>query len=97
MYSDRSGKGLRIVRIVIDIVNAVIGLAVLGLVAYTFMGLDSRIEMFPYIFYLGAAVNVVTGIKHFISDKKGSALVAWIFAVLLIFAGSWSGTIIKGF
>lgn len=97
MYSRKGRNGLKPVRIIIDVVNVVLGLAVLGLAAYIFIELDSRIEMFPYIFYMGAAVNLVTGIKHFISQKKGSAIVAWVFAVLLIFVAGWSGTIIKGF
>lgn len=97
MYSGRSGKGLKIVRIIIDILNAVLGLAVLGLAAYIFMELDDRLELFPYIFYMGAAVNVITGLKHFISQKKGSAIGVWIVAVFLIFVAGWSRTVIKGF
>lgn len=93
--SSRKDRILRSIRIVIDIINVLLSFAVIGLVIYTFMALSERMEYFPYIFYMGASVNIITGIKHMISDKKLQGLATWIFGAVLVAAG-WFGSIIIG-
>lgn len=94
--SSKKDRILRKVRIGIDIINVILSVAVIGLVVYTFMNVSERMEYFPYIFYAGALVNAITGIKHMISDKKLQGLATWIFAAILIVAGWFGSTIVGG-
>lgn len=95
MVSSRD-KLLRRIRTVINILNIILEAAVIGLVIYAFGNTDSRLHIFSYIFYLGAAVNGITGIKHMISDKKLQGIVVWVFAAVLIAAGYFGGVIVNG-
>ena len=95
MVSSRD-KLFRRIRGVINILNILLGAAVIGLVVYAFLDIDARLYLFSYIFYLGAAVNAITGIKHMISDKRLQGVVTWIFAVALIAAGYFGGVIVGG-
>ena len=78
---------LRKIRIVIDVINVILSIAVVALTIYTFMDSRTRMGMFQNIFYLGALINAITGIKHLVSDKKLQGAAVMIFAVVLIAAG----------
>lgn len=94
--SSKKDRVLRRIRIVIDVINVILSIAVIGLVIYTFLDVSERMEYFPYIFYIGASVNAITGIKHMISQKKLQGLAVWIFGAVLIAAGWFGSTIVGG-
>lgn len=95
MAGAKKERILRRVRLVIDVLNVALGAAVIGLAVYTFLDAAGRRHMFPYIFYLGALVNLITGIKHTISDKRLYGIVVWIFAAVLAAAGYFSGILVS--
>ncbi len=94
--SSKKDRVLRRIRIVIDVINVILSVAVIGVVVYTFLDVSERMEYFPHIFYGGASVNAITGIKHMISEKKLQGLAAWIFGAVLIAAGWFCSTIVGG-
>ena len=67
-------RAFRKVRVVIDVVNIILSIAVVGITVYTFMDVHNRMHIFPGIFYLGALINAITGVKHVISDNSGRAV-----------------------
>lgn len=87
---------LRKIRIVIDVINVILSIAVVALTIYTYMDSRTRMSMFQNIFYLGALINAITGIKHLISDKKLQGAAVMIFAVVLIAAGMLCTRIVGG-
>ncbi len=85
---------LRRIRIVVDVLNVILSVAVVGVTVYTFLDARHRMNIFPYIFYLGAFINAITGIKHMISDKKLQGIAVFVFAVVLVAAGLFCGRIV---
>lgn len=94
--ASRKERVLRKIRIVIDVINVILSIAVVALTIYTFMDSRTRMNMFQNIFYLGALINAITGIKHFISDKKLQGAAVMVFAVVLIAAGMLCTRIVGG-
>lgn len=87
-------NALSVIRIIIDVLNVLAGIAVIALAVFTFISPKQRIDMFPYIFYLGAFINFITSIKHFISDRFWYGVVVFIFAIVLVAAGIFGQTVI---
>ncbi len=71
------------VRIIIDIVNVLIGIAVVVFAIMTFMNTADNAWMFPIIFLLGGVMNLITGIKHLMWDRKLNGIILLVVAALL--------------
>ena len=71
------------VRIIIDIVNVLVGIAVVVLAILTFMNTADNAWMFPIIFLLGGVMNLITGIKHLMWDRKLNGIILLVVAALL--------------
>ncbi len=77
----------KIVRLVIDILNVILGVGAIVLAVLAFLDTKGNMWAFPIIFILGASMNFITGIKHFMSDKKAAGIIAEAAAVVIgIFA-----------
>ena len=72
------------VRIIIDIVNVVIGVATVVFAVLTFLNTTENAWMFPIIFLLGGVMNLITGIKHLMWDRKVYGIILLVIATLLI-------------
>ena len=94
--ASKKERVLRKIRIVIDVINVILSIMIVALTIYTFMDSRARMGMFENIFYLGALINAITGIKHFISDKKLQGAAVMVFAVVLVAAGIFCGRIVGG-
>lgn len=90
----KKDRVLRRIRIIIDVVNVILSVAVVALTVYTFFDAHNRMYIFPNIFYLGALINAITGIKHMISDKKLQGVAVFVFAAVLVAAGLFCGRIV---
>ena len=71
------------VRIIIDIVNVVIGVATVVFAVLTFLNTTENAWMFPIIFLLGGVMNLITGIKHLMWDRKVNGIILLIVAAAL--------------
>lgn len=92
--ASKKERTLRRIRITIDVVNVILSIAVVAVTVYTFLDSHDRMYIFPNIFYLGALINVITGVKHMISDKKMQGTAVFVFAVVLVAAGIFCGRIV---
>lgn len=72
------------VRLIIDIVNVVIGVATVVFAVLTFLNTTENAWMFPIIFLLGGVMNLITGIKHLMWDRKVNGIILLVIATLLI-------------
>ena len=61
--ASKKERVLRRIRIVIDVINVILSIAVVALTIYTFIDSKTRMGMFENIFYLGALINAITGIS----------------------------------
>lgn len=73
----------KIFRIIMDIVNVVIGIAVVVLVIMAFLNLEKHLMMFSLIFFLGGVMNLFTGIKFLWYDRKVRGCLLMVAAVAL--------------
>lgn len=71
------------VRIILDIINVLVGIAVVVLAVLTFMNTAKNAWMFPIIFLLGGLMNLFTGIKHLMWDRKVNGIILLIVAAAL--------------
>lgn len=76
-------KFKKAVRIIIDIVNVLVGIAVVVFAVLTFMNTTDNAWMFPIIFLLGGIMNLMTGIKHLMWDRKLNGIMLLVIAALL--------------
>lgn len=88
MYVTRGNRTERKIRLAIDILNVIIGIAVTGLALITFLNTKDNMYLFPAIFLLGGSMELLTGIKFFLTDKKlqgfvmeGLAAVIYLIAI----------------
>ncbi len=88
-------RTLRRIRIVIDVINVILSIAVVAATVYTFSDVHERMYIFPRILYMGAFINAITGVKHTISDKKLQGAAVFIFAVVLVAAGLFCTRIVS--
>ena len=76
-------KFQRIIRIIIDCVNVVLGVAAILLAVMVFLNTQNNRWMFPIIFCVGGTMNCITGIKNFMTDRKVSGIIAEIVSIIL--------------
>ena len=93
--ASKKERTLHKIRLVIDVMNIILSVVVVGLTVYTFLDLHGRMHVFPGIFYMGALINLITGIKHMISDRKWQGIAVFVFAAVLIAAGIFCGRIVS--
>lgn len=73
----------KVIRKIIDVLNIVIGLAVVTLTVMAFMDTANNSGFFSLIFLLGAAANFFTAIKSAMTDRRGPAILLFIFSFVL--------------
>ena len=77
------GKFAKFVRSMIDILNILLALSAITLAVMVFINTEDNRGLFTIIFIVGAAMNFITGIKFFMTDRRGSAIGVWIAAAAL--------------
>lgn len=77
------GKLKKAIRIIIDFLNVVIGIGAVVLAVMTFLDTQNNKWMFPLIFLLGAAMNLLTAIKHLMTERRISGIIMLFFGLLL--------------
>lgn len=82
MYSG-GNKIQRIIRIIIDCLNVILGAAAIVLAVMVFLDTQKNMWMFPIIFGVGGMMNLITGVKYFMTDRKISGIVSEVVAVVL--------------
>lgn len=79
-----SGKKIfKFIRCTIDIVNVILGIGVVALAVMTFLNTASNLWLFPVIFLMGATMNLLTGIKHLLTEKRGSGIAMLVIAAVI--------------
>ena len=73
----------KVVRLVIDVFNVILGIAAIVLTVMDFVNTKGNMWAFPIIFAVGAVMNLITGVKHFMSDKKVAGIISEVAAVAL--------------
>ena len=73
----------KVFRGIIDVLNLLMGLAVIVFAVLTFMNPEGNKWMFPIIFMLGGLVNCITGIKHIMCERKVQGIILEVVAVAL--------------
>lgn len=76
-------KSTKIIRIIIDILNVILGVAAIVMAVITFINATANSWMFPLIFLMGALMNLLTGIKHIMCERKAQGIVLLVAAVVL--------------
>ena len=82
MYSG-GNKIQRIIRIIIDCLDVILGAAAIVLAVMVFLDTQKNMWMFPIIFCVGGMMNLITGVKYFMTDRKVSGIVSEVVAVVL--------------
>ena len=90
-------KFKKTVRIIMDIINVLIGIAVVVLAVLTFMNTAGNAWMFPIIFILGGTMNLLTGIKHLMWDRKVNGIVLLVVAAIIYGVAYASYVAVGGF
>lgn len=96
MYVTKSNRTERKIRLAIDILNVIIGIAVTGLALIAFLNTKDNMHLFPYIFLLGGSMELLTGIKFFITDMKLQGFIMEGFAAVIYFIAIASHIAIGG-
>lgn len=79
-----SGKKIyKVIRCIIDILNVILGVGVVALAVLTFLDTASNMWMFPVIFLMGGTMNLLTGIKHLLTEKTGSGIAMFVTAAVI--------------
>lgn len=80
----RSGNRLhKVIRSIIDVLNVLVGIAVVVLAVLTFINTTQNMWMFPIIFLAGAVMNLLTGIKYLLTERMISGIVVIVFGIFL--------------
>lgn len=74
---------MKAIRIIIDILNVILGVAAVVLAIMVFINTDGNKWMFPIIFAVGGTMNLATGAKYFMTDRKVSGIICSVVAVAL--------------
>lgn len=82
MHSGRNSI-VRIIRVIIDILNIILALSVIVLAVMVFIDTDKNSWMFTIIIASGATVNLISGIKFFMTKRNAAGIVSEIAAVIL--------------
>ena len=83
MFSSEN-KVQKTVRIIIETLTVIIGAAAVILAVMTFINTRANSYLFPIIFILGAAMNILSGVKSAMTDNKGAAVTRFIIGALLL-------------
>ncbi len=73
----------KVIRLCIDVLNVVLGIAVVVMAILTFINTRNNMWMFPFIFLMGGAMNCLTGVKFLLNDRKIGGIVMEIVALVL--------------
>lgn len=95
MFSSGS-KVQKIFRIIIDIMNIIVGIAVVIFAILTFVNTEKNSWMFAIVFLGGGIMNLLTGIKGIMTDRTGWAIAMFGFAIALFVVSYLSYRIIGG-
>ncbi len=74
----------KVIRITIDILNLVLGIGVVVLAVMAFINTADNKWMFPLIFLMGGVMNLLAGIKFFMTDRKTGGIASVVTAVVLV-------------
>lgn len=74
----------KVVRTIIDVLNIIIGVGVVVFAVMVFIDTNANRWMFPLIFALGAAMNLLTAVKNFSTEYRGRAIAHSVAAIILI-------------
>ncbi len=83
MFSTEN-KFRKIIRTIIDIFNAVLGIGAVVFAVMAFIDTAGNRWMFPVIFVMGGAMNLLTGIKYFMTDKRNAGIITIAAAAILV-------------
>lgn len=76
-------KFQKIIRTILDILNVLLGVGVVVLAVMAFINTDNNKWLFPIIFMMGGVMNLFTGIKAMMTDRKATGIVSVVAAAVL--------------
>ena len=76
-------KFQKIIRTILDILNVLLGVGVVVLAVMAFINTDNNKWLFPIIFMMGGVMNLFTGIKAMMTDRKVTCIVSVVAAAVL--------------
>ena len=76
-------KFQKIIRTILDILNVLLGVGVVVLAVMAFINTDNNKWLFPIIFMMGCVMNLFTGIKAMMTDRKVTGIVSVVAAAVL--------------
>lgn len=76
-------KFQKIIRTILDILNVLLGVGVVVLAVMAFINTDNNKWLFPIIFMVGGVMNLFTGIKAMMTDRKATGIVSVVAAAVL--------------
>ena len=76
-------KFQKIIRTILDILNVLLGVGVVVLAVMAFINTDNNKWLFPIIFMMGGVMNLFTGIKAMMTDRKVPGIVSVVAAAVL--------------
>lgn len=76
-------KFQKIIRTILDILNILLGVGVVVLAVMAFINTDNNKWLFPIIFMMGGVMNLFTGIKAMMTDRKATGIVSVVAAAVL--------------
>lgn len=76
-------RSSKVIRIIIDVLNIILGVAAIVMAVITFINTTANAWMFPLIFLIGALMNLLTGVKHMMCERKAQGVVLLVAAVIL--------------
>ncbi len=82
MYIDLSQKKHTRNNLIIEIINVILGIAIITLAILTFLNTEEYAFLFPVIFLLGAIMNGATAVKDFLGSNRGMGIVVSIVTLL---------------
>lgn len=92
-----SGGGFKkAIRVIIDFFNVVIGIGAVVLAVMTFLDTQNNKWIFPLIFLFGAAMNLLTAVKHLMTKRRATGIIMLFVSLLLVGIAYASRTAIGG-
>lgn len=83
MFSSSGNRLQRFFRVILDILNILLGVAVVAAAVFTFLNVQERAWVFPIIFAMGAGMNLFTGIKYLMTERTRGGIVMLVAAAVL--------------
>ncbi|MDR1548863.1 MAG: hypothetical protein LBT06_09795 [Hungatella sp.] len=89
MYIQERGRSLRNASMIVDVLHIIVGILIVTLAVISFLNPEDHMFLFPVIFFLAGALNLVNGVyKIRLSGrekkKKAAGMAVLMFGVLLI-------------